>query len=263
MPDEQIRFQDGAGYERMMGTWSRIAGATFLDWLQPRPGLRWLDVGCGNGAFTELLVTRCSAASVTGVDPSDAQLEFARSRPATSSVTYLQGDAMALPVENSSFDAAVMALVLFFVPEPARGVAEMVRAVQPGGQVSAYAWDILGGGFPLATLQAEMRALGIPVLYPPSVEAADLDRMAQLWGDAGLQDVHTTQITAHRSFDSFDDVWDTSMLGSSVGATIRAQTPDLQARLKEQLRKRLAIADGRISMSARANAVKGMVSPET
>jgi len=56
MSEDQIRFEDGASYERMMGTWSRLAGSIFLDWLAPRSGLRWIDVGCGNGAFTELLV---------------------------------------------------------------------------------------------------------------------------------------------------------------------------------------------------------------
>ena len=79
---DQIRFDDGAAYERYMGVWSRIAGETFLDWLAPEPGLRWLDVGCGNGAFTELIVARCAPAAVDGIDPSEAQLAFARKRPA-------------------------------------------------------------------------------------------------------------------------------------------------------------------------------------
>ena len=71
MGTDQIRFDDGAAYERYMGEWSRLAGETFLDWLAPKPGLRWLDVGCGNGAFTEMLVGRCAPASVQGVDPSE------------------------------------------------------------------------------------------------------------------------------------------------------------------------------------------------
>ena len=54
MTEPQIRFEDGAGYERMMGVWSRSAGQIFLDWLAPKPGLAWVDVSCGNGAFTEL-----------------------------------------------------------------------------------------------------------------------------------------------------------------------------------------------------------------
>ena len=59
MAEQQIRFDDGAAYERMMGNWSRLAGDIFLEWLAPRSGLRWIDIGCGNGAFTELLIERC------------------------------------------------------------------------------------------------------------------------------------------------------------------------------------------------------------
>src|SRR5262245_340712 len=97
MPEHQFRFEDGAGYERMMGKWSRLAGDVFLDWLSPARGLRWIDVGCGNGAFTELIVERCAPAAVKGVDPSPAQLAFARTRPAARLAHFQQGDAMALP----------------------------------------------------------------------------------------------------------------------------------------------------------------------
>lgn len=153
MTEHQIRFEDGAGYERMMGVWSRIAGEVFLDWLDPEPGLRWVDVGCGNGAFTELLVERCVPAEIQGIDPSDAQLSFARGRPAGRMATFQKGDAMALPFADHCFDAAVMALVIFFVPEPAKGVAEMARVVRPGGVVAAYAWDVEGGGLPAAPIK--------------------------------------------------------------------------------------------------------------
>jgi hypothetical protein len=63
----QISFEDGAAYERMMGTWSRLAGEVFLDWLAPLSALCWIDVGCGNGAFTEVLVERCAPNEVQGI----------------------------------------------------------------------------------------------------------------------------------------------------------------------------------------------------
>src|SRR3982751_4835087 len=125
MAMDEIRFDDGAAYERYMGTWSRLAGDVFLDWLAPASCLRWLDVGCGNGAFTEMLVERCAPASVTGIDPSEGQLAFARTRPALRAAQFRQGDAMALPFPDDTFDAAVMPLVIFFVPDPEKGVAEM------------------------------------------------------------------------------------------------------------------------------------------
>jgi len=56
MIQQPIRFDDGAAYERMMGAWSQLVGQVFLDWLSPATGQRWIDVGCGNGAFTEQLI---------------------------------------------------------------------------------------------------------------------------------------------------------------------------------------------------------------
>jgi ubiquinone/menaquinone biosynthesis C-methylase UbiE len=108
-----------------MGKWSQLAGGAFLDWLAPAPGLRWLDVGCGNGAFTEMIVDRCAPVSVHGIDPSEAQLAFARTRPAARVAQFRLGDAMALPFPNDSFDVTVMPLVIFFVPDPGSGIAEM------------------------------------------------------------------------------------------------------------------------------------------
>ena len=182
----QIRFDDGAAYEEFMGEWSRIAGDAFLRWLEPEPGGRWLDVGCGNGAFTQMLVERLAPVAVDGIDPSAEQIAYARQRLASDSVRFDVGDAMALPYGAAAFDAAVMALVIFFVPDPAQSVAEMARVVRPGGSVSAYAWDILGGGFPYQVLQDEMARLATTPLWPPSVEASRLETMRSLWAGAGL-----------------------------------------------------------------------------
>lgn len=137
-----MRFNDGATYERMMGVWSRSVGEIFLDWLAPAPGLAWADIGCGSGAFSELVAERCAPARIFGIDPSEAQLAFARAGPAAAVADFRQEDAMALPYPDASMDSVAMALVLFFVPDPAKGVAEMKRAVKPGGTISAYVCGI-------------------------------------------------------------------------------------------------------------------------
>lgn len=260
MDESKIRFDDGAAYEEFMGTWSRLAGDTFLQWLAPPPALRWVDVGCGNGAFTEMLVTRCAAASVHGIDPSPEQIAYARTRLPGAAVRFEIGDAQALPCAAASFDAAVMALVIFFVPDPAKGVAEMARVVRPGGSVSAYAWDIVGGGFPFAALQEEMAALGIAPLWPPSVEAARLDALRTLWADAGLVQVETREIEVQRTFADFASFWRIAQSGPRLAPRLAGIPAVEVARLQARLRERLpAGADGRIAYGARANAIKGVV----
>src|SRR6266436_9231732 len=195
MVTNQIRFDDGAAYERYMGKWSQLAGETFLNWLAPKSGLRWLDVGCGNGAFTEMLVERCAPVSVQGIDPSEGQLAYARTRPVSRVAQFRQGDAMALPFAGDTFDAAVMPLVIFFVPDPARGVAEMTRVVGPGGTVATYVWDITGGGSPSEPIIAEKRAMGYTPPSPPSFGASRMEALKDLWTGAGLEAIETREIT--------------------------------------------------------------------
>lgn len=259
MTNAQIRFEDGAAYERMMGTWSRLAGEVFLDWLASRQSLRWIDIGCGNGAFTELIVDRCAPAEVQGIDPSAGQLAFAQERPAGRMAEFRQGDAMALPFPEDRFDAAVMALVIFFVPDPAKGVAEMVRVTRSGGTVAAYAWDMLGGGFPLDPIQAELRAIGITPPLPPSADSSRMEALVDLWTDAGLEAVTTREITVQRTFADFDDFWKCSQ-SPSFAPIISAMTPSDVESLKTRVHARLPVdAAGRISCEGRANAIAGYV----
>lgn len=260
MTEPAIRFDDGAAYERYMGVWSRLAGDRFLDWLHAAPGQRWLDVGCGNGAFSELLAERVSPSSLAGIDPSAEQIAYARGRPALRSGDFRQGDALALPCEDRSCDQSVMALVIFFVPDPARGVAEMVRVTRPGGTVSAYAWDLPGGGFPYILFQDGLRALGRTPLAPPSAAVSARDALHRLWTEAGLADVETTVITVQRTWPGFEDYWDTTLTGPSLAPALARMTAEERAALRAFVRERMTDnPDGSVTLSARAHAVKGVV----
>jgi SAM-dependent methyltransferase len=260
MAEQQIRFDDGAAYERMMGAWSKLAGGTFLDWLAPRPDLKWVDVGCGNGAFTELIVARHAPAEVQGIDPSDGQLAYARSRSSTAMAQFHKGDAMALPFANHAFDVATMALVIFFVSEPAKGVAEMVRVVAPGGQVAAYAWDMAGGGFPLQPILTELQAMGFNPARAPSADASKIEILKKLWADAGLVEVETRRIDVQRSFIDFDDFWASATLGASIRPLFASMAPDDVATIKTRVRAHIRQDNaGRVTYAAWANAIKGRV----
>src|SRR5438067_9000984 len=260
MAEQSIRFEDGDAYERGMTPWSRLAGQIFLDWLVPESGLRWIDVGCGTGAFSELIVQRCAPVETQGVDPNEAQLAVARVRPGARGAVFRRGDGMALPFDRGRFDAAVMALVIFFVPDPAKGVAEMARVVRPGGLVAAYGWDLLGGGFPFDPIWQEIRAADIALPLPPSPGAAQTEALRELWTSAGLQSLATREIVVERTFADFEDYWATSTIGGSVRPALGAMTPNDRAQLKERVRARLpADSMGRVTHRARANAIQGRV----
>ena len=256
----KISFDDGAAYERGMGGWSRVAGGLFLDWLAPAPGQAWVDIGCGNGAFTEVLMQRCAPAVVQGVDPSAAQIAYAAARPGAAGAVFQVGDAQALSFEAARFDAATMALVIFFVPDPVRGVAEMVRVVRPGGLVAAYVWDILDGGFPFEAVLAELRAHGYTPALPPSAEASRMPALRRLWEAGGLEAVTTREIAVERHFPDFETYWDSSTNSGSVKSTLAKFPAEKLAAFKDGVRARLgATADGGVSFTARANAIRGRV----
>jgi len=222
-------------------------------------GLRWIDIGCGNGAFTELLVERCAPVEVQGIDPSEGQLAYARTRPASRVAEFRQGDAMALPFAAHRFDAAVMALVVVFVPDPAKGAEEMVRVVGRGGIVATYVWDMVGGGFPLDPILVEMRAIGLAPPRPPRVDASRMEALHDLWTGAGLEAVETREITVHRTFADFDEFWETNLKSATLGPIVAAMASSDVESLKSRVRARLpADSMGRITYSARAHAAKGV-----
>lgn len=253
-------FTDGDAYERMMGCWSRVAGETFLDWIAPAAGMRWLDVGCGNGAFTELLVARCAPSAVVGIDPSEGQLEYARSRIDTGVADFRQGGAQALPFENNEFDAAAMALAINFVPDASKAVAEMVRVVKPGGPVATYMWDILGGGFTMEPLRKALGEIGIPAPIP-GADVVQIENLDRLWNAAALADVSTRRIHITVTYADFEEFWTANTaIANSVSNAIAKLPPADVENLKDRVREMLPPnSDGQISYGACANAVKGNV----
>jgi SAM-dependent methyltransferase len=188
------------------------------------------------------------------------QLAFARTRPAARLAQFRSGDAMALPFPDDRFDGAIMTLVIFFVPEPAKGVAEMARVVAPGGTVATYAWDMAGGGYPGEPIHAALRALGQQPLLPPSVDASRIEALQTLWTGAGLDAVQTRDITLSRTFADFDDFWVTNVMSANLRPIVAAMSSGDAERLKAGVRQRVRADEaGHITVAGRANAVKGRV----
>lgn len=112
------------------------------DALTAAPRERIVDVGCGPGFYcAELAVEVGPAGSVLGVDTSPPMLELAALRCAShTNVELRAGDAASLPIDDASFDAALCVQVLEYVPDPTAALAEMHRALRPGGRI--LVWDI-------------------------------------------------------------------------------------------------------------------------
>jgi ubiquinone/menaquinone biosynthesis C-methylase UbiE len=261
MPESHKLFSDGAAYERMMGRWSRVIGRSFLDWLNLPAGLRCLDVGCGNGAFTEELIARCAPATVMALDPSEDQIAYARQRPGTKSAEFRVGDAQALPFDDDSYEAATMALVIAFLSDPAKAVTEMARVVRPGGLIAIYMWDIRGGGVPIHPLYDALKSIGMTPGTQPNPEASRREVMQELWQKAGLQSVEMCVLRVPVVFSNFDDFWEsTTVPVGPQGKVIAAMSPNAREQLRARTREQLPIAaDGRIAYEAFANAAKGRV----
>ena len=186
----QIRFDNGAAYEDYMGR-DQLAGERFIDWLAPATGIaRWLDVGCGQRrVYRDAGDALCAPTAATWNRSIGEQRWRLRAGVyqrwlATGCRT---GNAMALPYAAS---IRSMPLVIFFVPEPAKGVAEMVRVLAPGSIAAAYAWDMHGGGFPTTRCGWRSTRTRLRRAGHGTAELRALEALQALWqGKSRLREV--------------------------------------------------------------------------
>lgn len=256
------KWSAGDTYEPYVGRWSRLVAAEFVDWLAVGRGARWLDVGCGTGALTRTILDRASPRQVIGVDASEAFLGFARNSIRDPRVEFRIGDARALPVDEASFDGAVAGLVLNFVPEPAKALAEMSRAVRRGGIISVYVWDYPG------EMQLMRRFWNAAAALDPAARELDEGRrfpicnpeaLRVLFAEAGLREIRDRAIDVPTVFRDFDDYWSPFLGGQGPAPGYCVSLPEAKREaLRQKLHAELPIAsDGSIHLTARALAVRG------
>ena len=249
----------GNPYERYIGRWSRLVAPEFLNWLDMSDGLRWLDVGCGTGALTTAILQHNEPASVRGCDPSEAMLP---SDSADGRASFRVADAQSLPYGDHEFDAIVSGLVLNFIPDVRKAMAEMIRVARPGGTIAAYVWDYAG----------EMQFLrrfwdAAAAVDPAAVELdegrrfplCNLEALRTLFLEVGLAGVGVHAIDVPTTFRDFDDLWQPFLGGAGpAGSYVVSLSSDRQEALRETLRASLPVVDdGSISLIARALAVRG------
>jgi SAM-dependent methyltransferase len=257
-------WSSGEGYESFVGRLSRQVAPEFLGWLAVAPGARWLDVGSGTGALTEAVLACCAPERVVGVEPSEAFRAYADEQVPDPRVSFLPGDARALPVDDDAFDAVAAALVLNFVPDQAAALAEMSRAARPGGTVAAYVWDY-DGGMPMLTTVWD----AVVVLDPAAAARHEAGRfpgtqpdpLRALFSGAGLGAVELRGVVVPVDFASFDDYWAPFLAGTGPAPAYIASLENAdRGALRDAVRDRLPIRDdGSIHLTARAWAVRGTV----
>ncbi|WP_119303395.1 class I SAM-dependent methyltransferase [Dongia deserti] len=257
------KWSAGDAYEPYVGRWSRKVAAEFVDWLDAAKGAHWLDVGCGTGALVEAILDRAAPEQVVGIDPSEGYLDFARSRLRDARVAFRIGDARALPIDDGTCGLAVAGLVLNFVREPARALAEMRRAVHPGGIVAVYVWDYAG------EMQLMRRFWEAAAAIDPVARELDEGRrfpickpepLRALFTEAGLRDVRDRAIDVPTVFHDFDDYWSPFLGGQGPAPGYCVSLPETKREaLREKLSAELPAApDGSIALTARAFAVRGV-----
>jgi ubiquinone/menaquinone biosynthesis C-methylase UbiE len=204
-------IHDAAGYEQLMGRWSRKLAPQFIAFAGLADGERVLDVGCGTGSLAFTLAESADLGEIAAIDFSPVFVAEATRRNSDPRIRIRQADACALPFEDGAFDRAMALLVLHFVPETGKAIAEMGRVVRPGGVVAAAVWDHYGGmpGMRMlvdtaAALSESGRQMRARYCFQPMMRPGEMKRA---FVERGLADVTETELMIRMDYRDFDDFW--------------------------------------------------------
>lgn len=248
---------DGESYDRFMGRYSKPLAERFADAAGARPGQRALDVGCGPGALTAVLIDRLQASSVAACDPSPAFVEVcARRHP---EIDVRTGRAEALPYDDGQFDLVLAQLVLHFVSEPEHAARELVRVARPGGTVGACVWDFERGMELLRRFWDA--ALALDPGAPDEARTLRFGRSGELFDlfvAAGLRDTAETTLTVATTYRDFDDLWTGFLAGvGPAGAYCLSLPSPARKRLERRLHAELGEPTGSFTLGALARCAIG------
>lgn len=260
-----FNVHDAAGYEKLMGRWSQRLAPLLIEFAGLKNGDRVLDVGCGTGSLTFALPRAADVSEVAAIDFSPVFVEAARHRNEDTRITIQQADACALPFPDDRFDRAFSLLVLHFVPQAGKAVAEMCRVVRPGGMVAAAVWDHYGGMSgtrmmwdTVVMLDEAAQAQRARYFSQPMMRQGE---MKQCFIEQGLLDVEETQLMIRMDYRSFDDYWEPIASGEGpLGKYVAALPPAERARTDAALRAAYegGQPDGPRSFAAIAWACRGV-----
>lgn len=264
---EAKMFTVSTGYERYMGRWSRLLTPLYVGFATVKNGERILDVGTGTGALAAALEQTFTGSEVTGIDPSEGFINYAKKNAASARANFEVGDAQALRFKDATFDQTMALLVMNFIPDHNKAIAEMRRVTRPQGVVSACVWDYNAGMQSLRYFWDEVVALD-PAMAPKDERNMKLTRegqLGELWRKAGLVNVQEKPLVIDQAFNSFDDYWGPFLTGVGPGgAYVASLTEERRRQLEARLRTRLLgnRADGAFTLKAQVWCARGEV-PKT
>ncbi len=240
----------GQTYDSFMGRYSVPLAEPFADAAGVSAGDTALDVGCGPGALTGVLVSRLGPNAVYACDPSPPFRDACAARHP--GVVVELGRAESIPFEDHIVDHALAQLVLHFVSDPRQAATEMARVVQPGGSVAACVWDFADGmemlrGFWDAALSIDPDA-------PDEARTLRFGRpgeIAELFASVALEDVVESTLSVASTYASFDKLWDGFLAGvGPAGAYCVSLGDEDRERLRTALFVRCGSPDGPLTLGA-------------
>jgi SAM-dependent methyltransferase len=261
---EAKMFAASAGYEHFMGRWSRLLAPAYIAFAGVKDGDRILDVGSGTGSLAATVEGSMPASEIVGVDPSDGFIAYAQKNTRSPRVRFEVGDAQALKLEDASFDNTLALLVMNFVPNENKAVAEMRRVTRANGTVSACVWDYDAGMQMLRFFWDEAVALD-PAIEPKDERHMKLSRQGQLgdlWRKAGLINIKEEPLVIEQAYSSFNDYWEPFTKGAGPGgAYVVSLSQDRREKLEVRIRTHLLgdRQDGAFTLKAKAWCVRGEV----
>jgi SAM-dependent methyltransferase len=263
-----VEFSNPEGYELWMGRWSARLAPAFVSFAGLPKGGCFLDVGSGTGALAAALLKGVEDGTVIGIEPAESYVAYSRERMRDKRLRFEQGDALAMPFEDNSFDGTLALLILQELPDVPKAVQEMRRVTRAGGCVAASQWNF-EDGMPMLALfwDAVIEVVATDTAREAAtdcmvVDYPDEDALRRLWQAAGLVEVETQGHEIAMEFASFEAYWTpfisnvtpTSSYTGKLGA-------DQVGEIKSRLRKK-AIGDApdrSFSLQAHAWAVRGKV----
>ena len=263
---EAKMFAASTGYERFMGRWSRLLAPAYISFAGVKNGDRVLDVGTGTGSLASAVEASMPASEIVGIDPSEGFIAYARKNAKSSRLRFEIGDAQALKFNDGSFDNTLALLVMNFIPDHNKAIAEMRRVTRAQGVVSACVWDY-GAGMQIRFFWDEAVALDPPI-EPRDERHMKLSQqgaLTELWRNAGLINVREEPLSIDQTYSSFNDYWEPFTKGAGPGgAYVVSLSEDRRQQLEARMCKRLLgnRQDGSFTLSARAWCTRGEV-PKT